>query len=106
MSELAPVQAITLAHAEASTARRQTAWKKTRLAHWSRTSTARWLNDRSPSVLAWLRRRPGHWPDESRQIGYWLKDCAVRTFDRAHTVLAAAPDDSTRESLLPSEVLK
>lgn len=79
------------------------AWQRRR--RWSRTDSARWLNDRSPAVLAWLRRKAGSWPDHNRQIGYWLKAYRTRIFDRAHARLLGA-SDAEREKLLPNEALR
>lgn len=79
-------------------------WTKRRT--WSRTDTARWLSDRSETVLALLRRRPGQWPKHTRQIGYWLKNNATNFFERAHDALAAVETDTERERLLASDVLQ
>lgn len=105
MTELAQLQADRTA-AEHATAQGLAAWKKSRRSAWSRTDTARWLNDRSPAVVAWLRRRTSTAPERSKQVGYWLKEFSPRTFDRAHTVLTAAPNATTRDRLLPHEVIK
>lgn len=73
---------------------------------WTRTDSARWLNERSPEILAWLRRKPGAWPAEARQVGYWMKIYAQRHFDRAHARLLAGRDEASREAMLPGEVIK
>lgn len=104
MSTVTPVQARDRDAAERATAAGLARWEKRR--RWSRTDTTRWLNDRSPAVLAWLRRRPGSWPAHSKQVGEWIKEYTPRVFDRAHDRLAAAPDDLARENLLPRETLK
>lgn len=70
---------------------------------WSRTDTARWLNERSATVLAWLRRCPGEWPAHSRQVGYWVKEHAPAYFDRAHGRLAEL-DEEAREQVLLGEL--
>jgi hypothetical protein len=73
---------------------------------WSRTDSARWLSDRSAPLLAALRRRPGQWPSHSRMVGYWLKDNATAIFDAAHARLLAAKDDTARDALLPTDLIK
>jgi len=73
---------------------------------WTRTETARWGNDRSEPLLALLRRRPGRWPDTSRNVGEWLKINATPVFDRIHARLGALPSDEAREALLPSDALR
>ena len=78
-------------------------WAKIR--PWSRTDSARWLNDRSAPVLAWLRRRAGHWPAHSAQIGYWLKENQPSMFAGVHTALAALSDEG-RERAIPSDLLQ
>lgn len=77
-------------------------WEKIR--RWSRTDSARWVNDRSASVLAWLRRRSGEWPAHSAQMGYWLKENSPAIFDRIHTTLAGLSPES-REQTLPGDLL-
>lgn len=104
VTTLAQVQTREIATAERATATGQALYAKRRT--WSRTDTARWLNERSPAVLAWLRRRTGNWPAHSKQVGYWLKEYAPRAFDRAHERLAAGADDFARENMLPRETLK
>jgi hypothetical protein len=71
---------------------------------WSRTDTTRWLYDRSEPLLAWLRRKARHAPSHSRQIGTWLKDNEVKTFDRAHARIAPLTDDE-RDHLLIETLL-
>lgn len=79
-------------------------WERRR--KWSRTDTARHLNDRSAPLIALFRREhPAMNLTHTRQFGYWLKDAAPALFDRAHTRLAAAPDDAARDRLLPTELL-
>lgn len=73
---------------------------------WTRTDSARWLSDRSEAVLAWLRRKPGRWPEHSHAVGYWLKENSPRVFERAHTRLGAGKDDAARDAMLPGEVLR
>lgn len=80
------------------------AWAKRRT--WTRTESTRWLNERSEAVLAWLRRKPGRWPERSRQVGEWLKVYSPKIFDRAHARLGTAKDDDARAALLPGEVLR
>lgn len=72
---------------------------------WSRTDTSRWLNDRSPTVLAWLRRRSGAWPDELDQSGYWLRVHHPIIFNAAHTRLAREKTDAAREQIHVGDVL-
>ena len=80
------------------------AWERRR--KWSRTDTARFLNDRSEPLVALFRRKhPGTSVTHSRQFGYWLKEHTPTLFDRAHTRLSAAPDDTARDRLLPTELL-
>ena len=79
-------------------------WEKTK--PWTRTDTCRFLNERSAPLLALLRRiAPERAPSHSGQIGYWLKENATAAFNRAHERLTTAGDDSTRDKLLPSELL-
>lgn len=80
------------------------AWERRR--KWSRTDSARYLDDRSEPLLALFRREhPSEPPPHTRRFGYWLKEHAPALFDRAHTRLAAAPDDDARARLLPTELL-
>lgn len=80
------------------------AWNRRR--KWTRTDTARHLNDRAQPLIALFRRlQPTAAPAHSKQFGYWLKDNAPAVFDRAHTRLAGAADDSARERLLPTELI-
>lgn len=104
VTALAQLQRKNVAEAEQATAAGIALYEKRRT--WSRTDTARWLNDRSPAVLAWLRRRPGQWPGHSKQVGYWLKEYSPRVFARAHDRLAGSPDDTARETMLPREALR
>lgn len=81
------------------------AWATRR--RWSRTDTARHLDDRSEPLLALYRRRFPREPiPHTHRFGYWLREHAPVLFDRAHTALAAAPDDPTRDRLLPTELLR
>lgn len=72
---------------------------------WTRTDTARWLNERSAPALAWLRRKPGTWPEHSRQVGYWLKENAAALFARAHASLEKM-SEGERADALPMELLR
>ena len=74
---------------------------------WSRTDTARHLDDRSEPLIALFRRaHPTAAPLHTHRFGYWLREHAPRLFDRAHAALTAAPDDSARERLLPTDLLR
>jgi hypothetical protein len=90
-------------HIAAHRASLRAAWEKRR--SWSRTDTSRFLSDRSESLLALLRRRPGTWPKHTAQLGYWLRDHEPALFNRAHATLAGAPDDPTRDRLVPSQLV-
>lgn len=72
---------------------------------WSRTDSARFLSARSPTCWALIRRRPGNWPREPAQFGYWLQINEPKIFDRAHQKLAAARTAELREKLVPSDLL-
>jgi len=72
---------------------------------WSRTDSARWLNDRSPAILAWLRRGPGDWPHRTDEAGYWLKEKKPSLFDAAHNRLAHESTDSARDALHVGDLL-
>lgn len=89
--------------AEIAEAKGRTAYEARR--KWSRTDTARWLNERSASVLAWLRRRPGQWPAHSRQMGYWLKDHGSPLFAAVHAALEKLPA-AARDAALPGDLLR
>ena len=66
---------------------------------WCRADSARWLDERSPAIMAWLRRQPGQWPNQIEQAGGWLKDRHLALVDRAHARLSAAADDTARSAL-------
>lgn len=73
---------------------------------WTRTETARFLNDRSPALLAHLRRSPGRWPEICPKfMGDWLKVNALPLFDHAHAALAARRSDEARDTLGPTQLL-
>lgn len=85
--------------------RRREAWARRRPA-WTRTDTTRWLNERSATVLAWLRRADPQAPTHSRAMGRWLQAERGRFFARAHDRLAACGrDEARREKLNVLEVL-
>lgn len=84
---------------EAEAARRRAAWEKRRPA-WTRTDTARWLNERSPSVLAWLRRLDPQAPAHSGAMGRWLQGERPAFFARAHRKLAACARDEAQRARL------
>lgn len=80
------------------------AWVRRR--PWTRTDTARHLNDRSEPLLAVIRRaHPQIAPAHTRQAGYWLKVNTPALFDRAHKRLAAATNDATRATILPTDLI-
>lgn len=93
----APLPPVAMSRMEASWAKRRP---------WSRTATARWLNDRSPSVMAWLRLRPGKWPATSNSIGYWLQEHAPAVFGQVHERLLEAGSEAKRDALRVGEVLE
>lgn len=80
------------------------AWEKRR--KWTRTFTARLLNERQATVLAFLRRMPGKWPQRSENIGFWLQRYTPALFAQLHERLAALPDEAAREALPVSELFK
>lgn len=81
------------------------AWAKRRPA-WTRTDTTRWLNERSASVLAWLRRSGADSPAHSSSIGQWLKDHQHPLYPRAHARLLACLEPAQREKISVPEVLR
>ncbi len=80
------------------------AWRRQR--KWTRAFTARYLDDRSATILAFLLRLPGKWPQRSAHVGFWLQDNAPAVFAQIHERLAALPDDAAREALSVTELLK
>jgi hypothetical protein len=91
----------TLQQRQEATARvLQKAWVQRRPA-WTRNDTMRWLNDRSASVLAWLRRIDAAGaPAHSNSMGRWLQQERSDLFSRAHKRLASCGrDDGARAKL-------
>ena len=65
---------------------------------WNRTDSVRWLDNRSATILAWLRRKTGDWPEHVNFIGSWLQRRHRFDFDRIHLRLAAFKTDAKRDT--------
>jgi len=92
--------------AQLQSIRNQEAWARRRPA-WTRNETARWLNERSETLLAYLRRKePSSAPSHSKRMGWWVQTNRKPLFEHAHKKLfgCASPDQRERLGLL--EVLR
>lgn len=81
-----------------------TVWHRVRPV-WTRNQTARWLNERSPAVLAWLRRHRAGPGRISSSMGRWLQTHKPGVFSAAHRrLVSGTPAD--RNLLTTAEVLE
>lgn len=89
---------------EACSAALVSAWERRKT--WSKTDSARFISERSEPLLALFRREHAEIRLlHTSRFGYWLREHAPAIFARAHSRLAAAPNDEARNRLLPTEIL-